>query len=457
LAIAYAELRLNRRIFDGSHMMEVMLQHVEETPKLAPLPQAEQLVLLKALAKKATARYGSCLEFWRALRQALITAGVLQSSVFRIPSAAKESEKENSVAGNEQDALVSANVGTALTELPPDESSLPTVAPDAVPTVATLGTETPTSTPPRRRMSRRLLLGSGLLLVLGLPVILIAWHGLPAAIRVTSPTSTASPDQTKPPSEVDFLPKGCERAAGSKIVTVKDRKVYDRIVYLLLDRTPILFLLIPQDRETDPPPFYITQDKVSNKLFRAFAAANPQAVADSQWQIGAMAGDKDLGTDDRLPVVRVTLYEAHLFARWLGGELPTARQWDKAAGLLDGAKGPFLGDHKELKPGDIALGRENEGPLPVGTAPRDVSKFDCRDMAGNGREWTCTPAQTDFSRDNERVSFVPIEPSVNIRLRGHSYLDSTPYQLGQEPGQQPPDKPRPDISFRVVIELPASP
>lgn len=44
------------------------------------------------------------------------------------------------------------------------------------------------------------------------------------------------------------------------------------------------------------------RDKVSNKLFRAFATANPEAVLNSKWSLGAKAGDRDLGSDDSLPV-----------------------------------------------------------------------------------------------------------------------------------------------------------
>jgi formylglycine-generating enzyme required for sulfatase activity len=241
---------------------------------------------------------------------------------------------------------------------------------------------------------------------------------------------------------------------------VNGKRLFTRIAYVLPDQTPILFLLIPQTHDTDPPPFYSMQDKVTNKLFRAFAAVNPAAVAESKWKEGAVKAPADgklipLGSDDdTLPVFSVTLVEAHEFARWIGGELPTTQQWDKAAGRFDGAVGPFEGDSGNLKPGDIGVGRNKEGPMPAGQAAKDRSIFGCKDMAGNGREWTCTIAGPASELENLRVKFPPRDPKVNIRMRGRSYLESDPYQFEQQIGQQRADAARPDISFRVVIDLP---
>src|SRR5262249_34088687 len=152
--------------------------------------------------------------------------------------------------------------------------------------------------------------------------------------------------------------------------------------------------------ETDPMAFYMMEDKVSNALYREavgdpsfqekvaeFAARQPATVR-NEWENGGLADRKDVGAaDGRLPVLRGTGTGAHCFASWLGGDLPTVLQWDKAAGKLDGAEAPFRDPKKPLATGDVAVGRPADGPMPVGTAARDVSPFGCRDMAGNGKEW----------------------------------------------------------------------
>jgi serine/threonine protein kinase/uncharacterized caspase-like protein len=72
LAAAYAELRLDRRLFPGRDLFELMTQHISTAPNLDPLPVAEQAVLLRALAKKPEERYVSCAAFAEALQQALV-------------------------------------------------------------------------------------------------------------------------------------------------------------------------------------------------------------------------------------------------------------------------------------------------------------------------------------------------------------------------------------------------
>src|SRR5262249_35438627 len=246
LAATYAELRLNRRIFDGNDMMQMMLQHVERTPNLEPLPQAEQHVLLKALAKKAAERYGSCLEFWEALHQALVSEGVLLGD--RSEGSHRGAGGTTKEPGEQPTPVMAASLSQA-------EVAPPTIGPDAMPASASSGTGAAVSTaqPPVARLRRRPLLRTTVYLVCSLLIPLIAWRGC----QLIFP-------------EVDFLPKGYERADGAEIVPVKDQKVYSRIAYVLPDQTRIVFLLIPQARATDPPPFYIMEDKVSNKLFRVF-------------------------------------------------------------------------------------------------------------------------------------------------------------------------------------------
>lgn len=63
LALTYAELRLGRRLLSSSSMMELMLEHIEGSPDLSGLPQPEQEILKKAMAKDPDKRYRSCKEF----------------------------------------------------------------------------------------------------------------------------------------------------------------------------------------------------------------------------------------------------------------------------------------------------------------------------------------------------------------------------------------------------------
>jgi serine/threonine protein kinase len=73
LAASYVELRLGRRLFsdhptDAQSMMKVLL---EREPNLEPLPEGEQEVLRKALAKDPAERYPTCLTFLEELDRAV--------------------------------------------------------------------------------------------------------------------------------------------------------------------------------------------------------------------------------------------------------------------------------------------------------------------------------------------------------------------------------------------------
>jgi len=77
LAASYVELRLGRLPFRGATVVELMKQHQEGAPDLGGLPEAERMVLARALASDRVQRYGSCVEFLKALRAALV--GQIQS------------------------------------------------------------------------------------------------------------------------------------------------------------------------------------------------------------------------------------------------------------------------------------------------------------------------------------------------------------------------------------------
>jgi WD40 repeat protein/serine/threonine protein kinase len=71
LALTYGELRLGRPPFPGQgSVMEVMMGHLQGLPDLSPLPDVEQRVLLRALAKDPGQRYDTCAEFVEALSEA---------------------------------------------------------------------------------------------------------------------------------------------------------------------------------------------------------------------------------------------------------------------------------------------------------------------------------------------------------------------------------------------------
>jgi serine/threonine protein kinase len=73
LAVTYAEMRTDRRVFQADTMVDLMLKHLEEEPELACVPLAEQAVLRRSLSKEPERRFGSCQAFAQQLRQCVTT------------------------------------------------------------------------------------------------------------------------------------------------------------------------------------------------------------------------------------------------------------------------------------------------------------------------------------------------------------------------------------------------
>jgi serine/threonine protein kinase/formylglycine-generating enzyme required for sulfatase activity len=415
LAATYAECRLGRRIYDSDGLASLMQAHVHEKPKLGSLPADEQKVLLKALAKNPEHRYPSCVEF--------------------------------------ADDLIRA----VAKHLPPG----------SFPGFSAVDIEHAGAT--RRAREKQKRLQSALIVagVLGLFIV--------AAIIIS--LQPPKPNDVKDPKDLIALPTAgpagpFRPVEGSPVMTLGDKKLYKQIECQLVGDPSVVvrFNLIPWVRPGKQS-FYLMENKVSNDIYRVFAAADPSAVNGSRWQLGARFGyqpaairpllaffagppvhwnyaaiqaitderigaifnqedwpqPNDLGADNpRWPVLRVDIQEAHRCAVWLGGVLPSAEQWDKAAGRFedDRGAGPFEGPIVE--PGDVNVGGgENGRPVPVGAAPKDVCRFSgCRDMAGNGLEWTRTLRQDGDA--SEYFGDLPRDKFATVPLRGRSYKDTEP-------------------------------
>ena len=96
--------------------------------------------------------------------------------------------------------------------------------------------------------------------------------------------------------------------------------------------------------------------------------------------------------DPQLPVDCVSLTQARAYCRWLGGRLPSADEWEKAArGDRDARRYPW-GD-RAPSCAWAALGGCPNWFGRGGTHPRDKSPYGVLDMLGNASEWVEPPAE----------------------------------------------------------------
>jgi serine/threonine protein kinase len=69
LAIVFQELLTGTRPFNGANTKQLLMQHLTGTPDISPLPEADQPIVARSLAKKPDQRWPSCGDLIRALRQ----------------------------------------------------------------------------------------------------------------------------------------------------------------------------------------------------------------------------------------------------------------------------------------------------------------------------------------------------------------------------------------------------
>src|SRR5262249_53414986 len=87
LAIVYQELLTGQRPFAGTNVRQLIMQHLQGTPNVAPLPPGDRAPIARALAKVPNERFPTCRELVKQLRSAETppTGRSNQGSVLRPP------------------------------------------------------------------------------------------------------------------------------------------------------------------------------------------------------------------------------------------------------------------------------------------------------------------------------------------------------------------------------------
>jgi serine/threonine protein kinase len=264
--------------------------------------------------------------------------------------------------------------------------------------------------------------------------------------------------------------KGWKPEDADRFVEDRHHGRYNKRLVRQVGSEKVVVVAVPQSLPDDPPTFYIMENKVWNDLYAVFVAdrkakqllqkytSRPNLLR-GNWRKGGLAytfnPDPDSepffgvqGPDKgRLPVFRTTVTEAHCFAEWLGGRLPSRQQWRKAAGWP--SSGPFGAGSGNNH--DLAIGSE-DGPWPVDRGRHDLSIYECRQMGSNGFEWTRDLADDEFGRRGE----IPLaEMPQYVFTEGQSYLSVEPLSFAVMATEHRVEKCTAapfDVTFRVVLE-----
>ena len=154
-----------------------------------------------------------------------------------------------------------------------------------------------------------------------------------------------------------------------------------------------------------------------------------------------------------LPVVNITIADAHAYAKWAGKRLPTAQEWEQAARGKKNSAYPW-GDEKDPRRANV---KDNPDLpphklQPVDALPKSATPYGALNLVGNAWELV----DGSFAADAQTVqTFAGLQPPATATepwtiIRGGSF--TTPLQPGLTSDFQaiPERYKSDDISFRCV-------
>ena len=176
------------------------------------------------------------------------------------------------------------------------------------------------------------------------------------------------------------------------------------------------------------PDYFIDTYPVTNQEYAEF-------VEETKYRLPRFwgGGQPPAGKADH-PVVGVNHEDAAAYARWVGKQLPTEEEWEKAARGSDGRTYPWGEMFVPSKANVSGSGIKDTSS--VRRFPQGVSPWGCHDVAGNVWEWTASPYQSG---------------GVNCALKGGSWYDFSTHSRCISRFSAPPDYEGNSVGFRCVV------
>jgi len=198
---------------------------------------------------------------------------------------------------------------------------------------------------------------------------------------------------------------------------------YDGMEMVLIPAGKFIMGSMPGEGDEDEIPqhevylddFYIDFHEVTNAQYKMFieATGHPEPPF---WH------DERFNKPDQ-PVVGVSWFDAHEYAKWVGRRLPTEAEWEKAARGTDRRIYPWGNEW-------TAEGKVVSAPRSINSNKLDVSPYGVVDMAGNVSEWVADFYSKEYYRSavNWRNPLGPMVTGfVKLKvIRGASWKDFSP-------------------------------
>jgi formylglycine-generating enzyme required for sulfatase activity len=198
-----------------------------------------------------------------------------------------------------------------------------------------------------------------------------------------------------------------------------------------------------RQKDASLPTYSIMDNEVTNaQYYQCFNEGICQVP--EGWEYDATAVNK--------PVTSISWVEAMTYCIWLEGRLPTEGEWEKAG---RGPKGNYFPWGNEWHDSFANVEHLDAGSVNTVTsyANTDVSDYGIKNMAGNVREWTASPAipvPADVEFKNNLLSLTDIEDNTPVTVRGGSWKNERSVAILSTRGIDAIYMRRPEIGFRCV-------
>ena len=456
LAATYVELRQGKTALKLGPLPEMMIAHLDGIFEFADfIPDAEQDVLRRAMAKVPEERYDSCSFFMEALAVAsgrsisrfAVHSGKSSTGMSPVARPGAKSRSGPIPVSNVRTWGQAQHPVTSVADGRETHAPLSTgVAPRTVPKSKILPRGKP-KPPGGPKIVLAGLLVVGLLAVIALAVFLFGQA--PSAKPTTNSTGTEpttpptkiidTPPPKPPEPKVVYCPGSAKPEADSPEVDLAGGRQAYLWVTITSGSETMRFRLIPGGNPGKVDPFYIAESKVWVGLYRAVGSGPIRETDPLQ---PARPGEPQMNT---------TAAEAYLFADKFApgeGRLPTPEQWDHAAGLY---RAPALFTAGSTPVVGVAR------PSDTRAKPVDSNDLELKDMTGNGREWT---RGVFVAKGQPYKIDAPFAADDRVVLRGRNFTLPTPLTPEKlkfdqtDPQAAFAGKPSPYTGFRMVLPIP---
>jgi len=446
LACVLYEMLMGRVLFTGPSPWAIMQQHSSppELPEQWPAGYPAELskIMRRALAQSPDERYPDLATFMAALP---VQAQPAAPAAPAQPIAEQEPGIQPAVEAAEQVShapLISSEAGQSASVRPSQASTLPSEhshSPDSTRPIPEPGSPT-VSTGSRIKLPGWVIAlitlgGLALLAVCGLGAIWgLDWLSGSAttAVAVVSPTKTPRPPATatpKPTTRPTAKPTITPTATSDPMMPPDCTKTgqtwtspVDGMTLVCVPAGDFLMGSTDADGYADDNEkpqhtvylnaYWMDQTEVTNAMFAAFVTATSYRttaeeegsglvftgnswdwVPGANWQNPSGPGS-DLTGKENHPVVQVSWDDAAAYCAWVGRQLPSEAQWEKAARGEDGYLYPWGNQPPDLN--RLNFNYKIGDTTTVGSYPDGASPYGALDMAGNVWEWTADWFNGDY-------------------------------------------------------------